>query len=270
MKRASVASDWIYLLLLVVASVALGRWQTVNRSQARADPISQTAQALHQPIASGLNSIGGGVSDFFGGLANASQLARDNRRLSAEIAGLSLYSEQISRLDREVDSLRATLGMPTPPGRVPVPADIVGYFPHENRLTLSVGIQDGIRVGMPVVTPKGLVGTVQTVGARRCQVLLINSRGLKFGGIVANRNPMPVGIAQGVDAATLVLTLADPRAPIQVGDAIVTAGFSERIPKGIPVGVVIQIEDDPDFGERRALIDPYVAVGELREVTVLR
>ena len=36
------------------------------------------------------------------------------------------------------------------------------------------------------------------------------------------------------------------------------------------IGKVIQVQDDEAFGERRAIIDPFVTPGELREVLVLK
>jgi len=64
--------------------------------------------------------------------------------------------------------------------------------------------------------------------------------------------------------------MLDPKSPIASGDKIVTSGLSQHIPYGLVVGRVISAEDDPDYGTRRATVDPAVNVGLLREVQVLK
>jgi len=36
------------------------------------------------------------------------------------------------------------------------------------------------------------------------------------------------------------------------------------------IGRVIQVEDNPELGIKRALVDPEIEIGEVREVVVLR
>jgi cell shape-determining protein MreC len=51
---------------------------------------------------------------------------------------------------------------------------------------------------------------------------------------------------------------------------IVTSGLSPRIPYGLVIGRVISAEDDPDYGTRRATIDPALDIGTIREVQILK
>jgi len=85
-----------------------------------------------------------------------------------------------------------------------------------------------------------------------------------------SRNPPPIGLFTGINASTLELTLYDPKAPVQIGDVIVTSGYGERIPGGIVIGKVIQVDDDEEFGTRKAMIDPSVSMGQVREVQILK
>jgi rod shape-determining protein MreC len=160
------------------------------------------------------------------------------------------------------------------PGREKVAADVVGFFPHESRLMLDVGTKQGIKRGMPVATYAGLIGRVETVDSATCQVLLLTSPGgdSRISALVQRRPPnAPVaGLIHGETAGSLRLEMADPTAPVDVGDRVVTTGFSDQIPRGIPIGRVVSVEDDPAFGKRTALVLPYVNVGELREVVVIR
>jgi cell shape-determining protein MreC len=66
------------------------------------------------------------------------------------------------------------------------------------------------------------------------------------------------------------LELADPTATVESGDLVVTSGFSSEIPKGIAIGKVVSVHDDPAFGKRTAIVYPRVALGQIREVVVIK
>lgn len=215
------------------------------------------------------NGTGIGAANLFQDLFQGAKLRQENAALRAEINAASMYLETIERLNRELDQARKLQGLPSTPGQASVAADIVGFFPSDNRITLSVGKSKGVRPGMPVIAADGMLGVVQTVEGNRCQALLLQSAALKIGAMDASRNPPPTGLLQGVDSNTLSFTLFDPKATISVGDTIVTSGFGERIPRGLVIGKVIQVEDIAELGTRRASVDPAISMGLIREVKVL-
>jgi rod shape-determining protein MreC len=221
-------------------------------------------------VAGPVSRVSGSGSDFLSGVFSGPRLAAENRALREQALASALYADQVARLEREVDALRALQGMPAPAGRNLVRAEVVGFFANESRITLNKGEQDGIRPGMPVVAQGGLLATVQTVEPKRAQAQLLTSAGITIGAIVLNRNPPPAGFLRGRDPSTLVVTFQEPKAPVEIGDPVATSGFSDKIPRGIPIGRVIQVEENEEFGTRRALIDPYVSIGSVREVAILR
>jgi cell shape-determining protein MreC len=62
----------------------------------------------------------------------------------------------------------------------------------------------------------------------------------------------------------------DIQSNVQVGDRVVTSGYSEFIPAGIPIGRVVQIHNDLEFGTKRCQVFPNVQIGDVREVAILR
>ncbi len=227
-------------------------------------------ETLTLPITRPLVATSNGTSDFFHGIFAAARLTRENRTLREQANVIAQYSETVDRYVAEVDELRRFSGLPQLPGRERVAADVVGFFFNDNRITLDVGSSKGVAAGMPVQNAEGLVGIVQTVSNGSCQVLLLPSSSLTIGAIDTARNPPPAGLLRGENGSTLNLTFKDPQAPVQNGDQIVTTGFSDKIPRGIPIGQVIQVKDDADFGTRRAVVYPYVSLGTLREVWVVK
>lgn len=270
MKRKDNPLDVFVLVLLCILGGFLGRFQHGALDKGRVDPLSSVGQTLVSPIVLPLSSVVRASSDFFFGLFAARRLTDENRRLASLAQVADLYSMQIERLEGEVSRLRAMSGYGELAGKTRLRADVVGYSAFENRITLNVGSNLGVRPGMPVEAPEGLVGTVQAVEASRCQVLLVTSAGLILGAIDLSRNPPPAGLLRGEDSNRLAVTFQDPKAPVAIGDRLVTSGFSDRIPRGIYIGRVIAIDSDEEFGSLRAKVDPAVNLGNLREVIVLK
>ncbi len=181
-----------------------------------------------------------------------------------------MYSETITTLEREVDSLRKSEGLAPTYKHVKVVADINGYFPQQNRLTVLAGQDKGIKEGMPAVCAQGLVGRVQSVGLKDCQIILLTAPTVQFGALGRDYNPHPAGIIAGDNSPTLLLKFANPKVPVATGDIIITSGFSKTVPKGIIIGRVITAEALPELGSSRARVLPAVNVGELREIVILK
>lgn len=258
------------MALFCVIGVLLGRMQTSARNAGRVDVVGEIAQSAVRPISMSCERITSSTSDFFAGLFSANKLSAENRALRAKVMALSLYDVQVSRLEYEVDALRKATKFGDAPGKTRVPTDVIGWAPYENRIILSVGRNEGIEPGMPVVNTDGLVGLVQSVGSKDCQVALLTTFGQQLGGVDTTRKPPTAGMVRGRDNSSLQITFLDPKAPVVSGDSIFTGAFSPRVPPGIYIGRVIDVKDDEAFGIRRANVDPAVNMGTLREVWILK
>jgi rod shape-determining protein MreC len=205
------------------------------------------------------------TQDWGIGLFSGSELIAENRRLKDQLVAASTYTERIDDLNRQIENLRSMQNFGPLPGKTRIPATIVGFFRYENLVTINVGAKQGVTAGCPVVTAQGLLGTIQSVDKSSAQVLLLTNAGLTIGAIDISRKPAPAGLLRA-----LGVNFQDPQAPVEIGDTIATSGFSDKIPRGITIGRVILVEDSQELGTRRAVIDPAVSVGDVREVYVLK
>ena len=270
MKRRDSPLDIFVLVALCVLGVVLGRMQNAARSSGRVDGLTSLAHAVVGPVSGPAGSVTHATGEFFGGLFSARQLTLENQRLRALANAAELYNSQLTRLQGEIDRLRVMQGFGPVVGKSRVKADVVGFAAYENRITLNVGANQGVRPGMPVEAPEGLVGTIQIVEATQSQALLVTSAGLTLGAMDIDRNPPPAGLMRGEDANRISVTFQDPKAPVEIGDRIVTSGFSKNIPRGIIIGRVISVEADEEEGLLRAKVFPAISVGTLREVHILK
>ena len=127
---------------------------------------------------------------------------------------------------------------------------------------------------MPVVAPGGLLGRIQSVGENDSIVVLLSSPdpSNRIGAMVVRKPPNDpsLGLLRGESLNQLILEFSDPKAQVEVGDKVVSSGFSEFIPRNVPIGIVTQVENDEEYGRRSAYVRPIVNLNAGREVNVWR
>ncbi|MBX3118367.1 MAG: rod shape-determining protein MreC [Fimbriimonadaceae bacterium] len=261
--------DVIVVIVLCAVGVLLGRLQNSARNAGGLDFFTSSVQMAVRPGTIVFTSIADSVGSFFYGITHASSLTIENRRLKEIEARAAIYDEQTEYYRREIDRLRKDLSLTTFPGRTKIPTRIIGYSPYENRITLDKGTEAGIKAGLPILTPAGFVGVVQSADAKTSQALLISSRALQIGARI-DRTPAVTGLLRGDSPGAMILDGIDYATTLQVGDLVMTSGFSDHIPRGIPIGRIIRIEDDEDNGSKRCIVFPNVQIGDVHEVFVIR
>lgn len=122
---------------------------------------------------------------------------------------------------------------------------------RRSAVTLSVGEADGIRVGMAVMTVSGLVGVVSDAGLATAQVRAVTHPEVT----------VQVTVCRTGDDGEMtggVLTL--PRgSTATTGDRVMTSGVGGVYPRGLLIGQLGAVEEDPGGLFRTATVIPYAA-----------
>ncbi|MBX3095386.1 MAG: rod shape-determining protein MreC [Fimbriimonadaceae bacterium] len=259
--------DWIFLGSILVVAFLLSRMQASAIAAGQTDVVSRFVRSIFMPVGAVLRgpatSLAGGFSDIF----SAGALRSENDQLRREKADMKLAVGEREALVRENQRLRDLLKAPNY-GRVTISGEITGYFPFQQRITVNRGSNDKVKAGMAVVSDGSLLAVVQTVDASRCQALLISSPALSVGAAINGELPV-AGITRGDRPGRLIFDFVDP-VPVKPGASVVTSGFSDMIPAGIPIGDVSEVRDDRDYGTRRAFVVPTGRVASGREVLIVR
>jgi rod shape-determining protein MreC len=146
---------------------------------------------------------------------------------------------------QENRQLKATLQLRERTSDVVATGRLVGSsFQSPRRFAiLSAGTRDGVRIGMPVRTARGLIGRIIDAGSFSSRVLLVSDRS----NIVPTRllrTGQPV-ISQGRGDGTVELKPIEVgRNPFQPGDIAITSGTGGLYPPLIPVARVLRREGD--------------------------
>lgn len=197
------------------------------------------------PVSASLHEVTDTSEGIFTGAGNYWDAARQNSQLKRENRAMLQRMVEAKAIFSENQQLKATLQLRERQRQTVATGRIVGSsFNSPRRFAiLSAGAADGVRVGMPVRSPDGLVGRIIDTGALASRVLLVSDRA----NIVPARllrNGIPV-IAQGRGDGTIdVRPLEVGRNPFKLGDIIITSGTGGLYPPLVPIARVVKLDDD--------------------------
>ena len=197
------------------------------------------------PVAGALHEVTATASGIFTGAGNYWDAASQNAELKRERQAMLQRMIEAKAIFQENLQLKATLQL-RERERITVAAGrIVGSsFNSPRRFAiLSAGTSDGVRVGMPVRSPSGLVGRIVDAGTLASRVLLVSDRASIVPARLL-RGGIPV-IAQGRGDGTMdVRPLEVGRNPFKRGDIITTSGTGGLYPPLVPIARIVKLEDD--------------------------
>ena len=247
-------AEILILILLVVISVTLmllssSRKETVARS---------ITDAAVTPVQSMLTT-----GDRFVGLRE------ENDFLRARLAEATVEIARLREGDLENERLRSMLEIrPSSSNRL-IGARIIAHEATRagRELKIDKGSQDGLRTDLCVITPDGLVGKISRVAPRSAFIRPLLARHCRVSARIGRSRAE--GILEWYSGSKLELSFLPFRAEAKVGDEVVTTGLGGVYPRGIPVGIVSKISEDPKSGAARVEVDPACAFASLEEVFVV-
>ncbi len=187
----------------------------------------------------------------------------DVHQLRAQRDSLVALVAAEATLAEENRKLRGLLALRGRAGAGFVPAEVIhlGLTGSESTFLLNVGSEQGVKVNSPVLAPEGLVGIVVEVKANSSQAIDWTHPDFRVSAMTVD------GRAYGIVEARrgnyreedlLVLTGAPFHTDLQPGTPIVSSGRGSVYPRGVPLGVILGIEE-ADTGWRKSyLIRPAV------------
>jgi len=209
------------------------------------DRVRGAALDITSPVTGGLHKVTATAEGLFSGAGNYWDAASQNAELKRERHAMLRRMVEAKAIFQENQQLKAVLELREHERSTVAVGRVVGSsFSSPRRFAiLSAGTSDGVRIGMPVRSPEGLIGRIIDAGALASRVLLVSDRA----NIVPARllrNGIPV-IAQGRGDGTIdVRPLEVGRNPFKRGDIIITSGTGGLYPPLVPIGRVVRLDDD--------------------------
>ncbi len=273
MKQKDRSFSWtrtLYLLVaLVLVSLAL-----ILLSQGRyLQPVESFANAVFTPVQQAASNVTSTVGGWIDGISRNGQLADENRKLRTALDAVTAENARLQELGRENDQLRAMLKFQAArPEIQAVQAGNIGGDPNglSEILTLDKGTESGIKVGMAVVSPGGiLVGQISAAKADRSTVLLITDSESRI--FVASQRTQTPGVLEGrwQQSGRLMMTHIPRDSNLQKDDVLLTSGQGGTFPRGLICGQILAVHQNDVQMEKEAEAIPLVDLNALENVLVI-
>jgi len=117
---------------------------------------------------------------------------------------------------------------------------------YRNYVTLDKGAKDGIRPEMGVINESGVIGIVSSVSDHFSVVLPILNPSSRISAKIKHKSQTGSLVWDGKDARRVLLEEVPLYISIEVGDTVVTSGYSSIFPEGINMGVVRFFQKEND------------------------
>jgi rod shape-determining protein MreC len=273
-------STTILVVMIVLAILAL-----ILHQLGQLQPLEDVALGLVQPLFRGALGVSQDAQDLTGGFADVNALRDQIKQLQDQVNELAINSVRVRELENENALLRQQLGYKqSNPDfdlvgaavleRNPDQARVMGQDPTNltSYIIVDQGDAEGIKVGMPVATPQGLVGRVTAVGTHWAKVLLVTDPSSSVNAVV--QSTRATGLVQGevgnLVTNNLIIKYVPQGEAIKVGDLILTSGLGGRFPKRIVIGQVTEVRKNDIDLFQEATIRPTVDFTRLEFVLILK
>jgi rod shape-determining protein MreC len=232
---AVIAGLVVGLILLMLSLIAPQSYATV-----RGVALDVTA-----PVSGALNEVTTTVTGLASGAGDYWDAASQNGELKRERAALMRRMVEARAILEENQQLKAALQLRESSEKAVAAGRVVGSsFESPRRFAvISVGRNDGVRIGMPVRAPEGLIGRIIDAGATASRVLLVSDRANIVPARILNGGQPVISTGRG-DGTIDVRPLEVGKNPFKPGDIIVTSGTGGLYPPLIPIAKVIRLDDD--------------------------
>lgn len=224
-----------FLLLQVVAIILLTRSSTTHEVFF-SDATSE--------LTGNLNKRYSNLRSYFSLAETNRQLAEENTRLKNLLASNNIAPDS-SRINHTDTTVRDSSGRYRK--FTWLPARVIGNTVtlQTNFLTLERGSNQGVKKGMAVVGPQGIVGVVVEVSQNISKVMSLLHRNSRVSAMLKKDNNAGSIEWDGNDPSILILRNVSKSAKVVKGDTVVTSTYSANFPSHLMVGTVSSIVADP-------------------------
>ncbi|OGP89634.1 MAG: rod shape-determining protein MreC [Deltaproteobacteria bacterium RBG_16_48_10] len=196
-------------------------------------------------------------------------LQKENVMLKQKMAELQRENHQMKEMALANERLQRLLQFREKISSTVIAAEVIGQDPSSwfKSVTINKGEKDGVRKGMAVISPKGVVGQILKTGPYHSVVLLITDYNSAIDSIVQRTRAKTIVEGKGENRCQLKYLLRAE--DIGVGDIIVTSGLSGNFPKGLMVGEILKVDKKGHGIFQYAELVPSVDLTKLEEVLVI-
>lgn len=239
-------------------------------------PFKVVANVTVIPLQQGINQIGGWMGDMKDNFQTLKQVRAENTKLQKQVDSLITENNNLQQERYELQRLQELYQLDKNYADYKkTAAHVIGKDSGNwfSTFTIDKGSKDGIAADMNVMAGSGLVGIVTEVGPTWAKVrsIIDDSSNVSAMTVSTSANCVVCGDLRLMDEGKLqFIHLKDDEDKVQEGEKIVTSAVSDKFLKGILIGYVSEIEEDPNNLTKTGTLTPAVDFEHLQEVLVIK
>lgn len=214
-------------------------------------------------------NIMGTVQDGFSFIPNIFELERENKTLRE--TNINLSKELSTLKEQKLENLRinSMLDFKQRTNYSVETGKIIGktLIQTRNNITIDLGENDSVKIGMPVITDKGLVGKIVATSGNYSIAQILLNKDLKIS--AKDQRSRVDGIITWDGQGKILMKNVSKSADVKTGDVIITSEYSNAFPPGLPIGFVTT-DHTIDNLFKHVEIECFVNFETLEEVFVLK
>ncbi len=245
--------EYIVLVILLIISLIL-------LSQNNSQGIQKVRSLAFGTFAS--------FTSLFTDVFNISNLKKENQQLRRTNAELMLQVSKLREYGIVNDELKSLLALKDSTRFPLIPASIVSksLVKTQSTITLNAGKNQSVKVGMPVITDKGLVGIIFSTSDNYSIARTLTNVDLKLAVKCERTRENAVMKWNG---EWLVMVNVPKTYELKKGDRIVTSEISSIVPFPLPIGVVAEIGNVEKGIFNEVKIQPFVDFDKVENVFIM-
>ena len=276
--RKLLANKVFILILVTLLIVAVIIFDKIPGSPV--ENITTPVSVIIDPVQKLVQGTGSKISDFFTAVSDGISIRQENADLKKQIAELEYEVQQGKEAAIRWQELKDAFF---------IKDSFENYDIHGSSILtreadewfsvirIDVGSSNGIQISdinpsyAVVDVQMNLVGRIQSTDVSSSKVLPVLHEGFTVSAKVNTVNGAIVTVHGEVELKENGLCKVDQipdQVSLQVGDVLVTSGAGGLYPAGIPVGVIMSV-DNSSLLNRYATLKPYVDISSLKDVFIM-
>jgi rod shape-determining protein MreC len=261
-NQVLLSSGFCLLLSLYILTAAA-------RGQLKQDPVGPILLWLMRPLQITAQAATGWIKEIDQRYATVAGFRAENERLRKRIQKLEVERSNLLEAGATNRRLQQLLEFRSHLPSGSITASIIANSASSwfQTCLLDKGSGDGVRKGMAVVTPLGVVGQVVSATSHSAKVLLVTDP--NSGVDVLVQRTRARGIVSGSLENVTIMKYVKRSEDIQEGDRLVTSGLDGVFPKGLMVGTAVKIRKQNLGLFQSVEVIPAVISSQTEEVLVV-
>lgn len=257
-SRAVLVTTIVASFILLLSSLYSAEASVFRKARESVlDAAEPVLSLLAAPIA-WINGLVGEAGDYL-------NVMEQNKALRAENGELRQWMDEALELRKTLAQYEKLKVFYAPPDAKPINGFVIGDSndAFTRAMLVNVGAKSGVARGQAVIDDKGLVGRIVESGKSASRILLLTDAQSRVPVFVEDANLEGILVGRTGSRPAISFTLGAEAAAFQKGQRVLTSGAGGVVPRGVPVGVIVEEKD----GE--AVVNLYADYARARLVRVI-